>query len=49
MYLGFKGSAAYERLWEARKIDGGIVNSSRTWGSQVTTFVSDLHREKPSE
>jgi len=31
-YLGFKGNAAYERLWEARKIWGGIVNTSRTWG-----------------
>jgi putative membrane protein len=48
-YLGFKGSAAYERLWEARKIWGGIVNTSRTWGTLVTTFVSDLHREQPGE
>jgi putative membrane protein len=44
-YLGFKGNAAYSRLWEARKIWGGIVNESRTWGLQVTTMVSDLHRE----
>ncbi|MEM6295058.1 MAG: bestrophin family ion channel [Myxococcota bacterium] len=44
-YLGFKGSSAYGRLWEARKIWGGIVNDSRTWGLQVTTFVSDLHRD----
>lgn len=42
-YLGFKGSAAYDRLWEARKIWGGIVNTSRTWGTFVTTLVSDLH------
>ena len=35
-YLGFKGNAAYDRLWEARKIWGGIVNSSRTWGVFVT-------------
>jgi putative membrane protein len=40
-YLGFKGSAAYERMWEARKIWGGIVNSSRTWGTFVTTLVTD--------
>ncbi len=44
-YLGFKGSAAYERLWEARKIWGGIVNTSRTWGVFVKTLVSDLHLE----
>ena len=31
-YLAFKNNAAYDRLWEARKIWGGIVNSSRTWG-----------------
>ena len=44
-YLGFKGSAAYDRVWEARKIWGGIVNTSRTWGTYVTTLVSDLHAE----
>jgi putative membrane protein len=44
-YLGFKGSAAYDRIWEARKIWGGIVNTSRTWGTYVTTMVSDLHVE----
>jgi putative membrane protein len=38
-YLGFKGNAAYDRLWEARKIWGAIVNTSRTWGTQVTTYV----------
>ncbi|MAO16583.1 MAG: hypothetical protein CMH44_06855, partial [Muricauda sp.] len=31
-YLGFKNSASYERLWEARKIWGAIVNSSRSFG-----------------
>ena len=44
-YLGFKGSAAYGRLWEARQIWGGIVNSSRTFGMHVKTMVSDLHRD----
>ncbi len=48
-YLGFKGNASYERLWEARKIWGGIVNSSRSWGVFVTTLVSDLHRSEPGE
>ncbi|PWL32968.1 MAG: hypothetical protein DCO96_01035 [Fluviicola sp. XM-24bin1] len=27
-YLGFKNNSAYDRTWEARKIWGGIVNSS---------------------
>ncbi|MCH9680673.1 MAG: multidrug transporter [Deltaproteobacteria bacterium] len=30
-YLGFKNNASYERLWEARKIWGAIVNASRSW------------------
>lgn len=30
-YLGFKNNASYDRLWEARKIWGGIVNASRSW------------------
>lgn len=42
-YLGFKNNAAYDRFWEARKIWGGIVNYSRTWGNQVLSFVSDRH------
>lgn len=47
-YLGFKGNAAYGRLWEARKIWGGIVNTSRTWGIHVRSFIdADLpvHQE----
>lgn len=30
--VGFKNNATYDRLWEARKIWGAIVNVSRTWG-----------------
>lgn len=46
-YLGFKGNSAYGRLWEARKIWGGIINSSRTWGTHVTGLVADAsaHQE----
>ncbi len=40
-YVGFKNNQAYERLWEARKIWGGIINSSRSWGSAVKSFVSN--------
>lgn len=38
-YLGFKNSASYDRLWEARKIWGGIVNASRTWAISVRDLV----------
>lgn len=40
-YLGFKNNSAYDRLWEARKIWGAIVNSSRSWGAAVRGFVSN--------
>ncbi len=42
-YVGFKNNQAYDRFWEARKIWGGIVNYSRTWGNQVLSYVSNLH------
>lgn len=44
-YVGFKNNSAYERLWEARKIWGGIVNESRTWGMMVDSFISNLFTE----
>ncbi|MBK7410690.1 MAG: hypothetical protein IPJ40_23130 [Saprospirales bacterium] len=40
-YIGFKNNQAYDRLWEARKIWGAIVNSSRSWGSAVKAYISD--------
>jgi putative membrane protein len=44
-YLGFKGNAAYGRLWEARQIWGGIVNTSRAFA----VHVRDLVRALPGE
>lgn len=38
---GFKNNASYDRLWEARKIWGAIVNTSRSWGMLTIDFVSD--------
>ncbi len=38
-YLGFKNNQSYDRVWEARKIWGGIVNSSRSWGMMVNSFI----------
>lgn len=50
-YVGFKNNSSYDRLWEARKIWGAIVNSSRMWGASVRGFVSNQFREEdaPSE
>lgn len=39
-YVGFKNNQSYDRFWEARKIWGGIVNYSRTWGNQVMSFIT---------
>ncbi len=38
-YLGFKNNASYDRTWEARKIWGGIVNNSRTFGAAIDSFI----------
>lgn len=40
-YLGFKNNSSYERLWEARKIWGGIVNTSRSFTVMATNFVNN--------
>ena len=45
-YVGFKNNQAYDRMWEARKIWGAIVNSSRAWGMYVDGFVTDQFSEK---
>lgn len=48
-YLGFKNNSSYDRTWEARKIWGGIVNSSRAFGSAVVGFISLEEKEKSLE
>ena len=40
-YIGFKNNSAYDRVWEARKIWGAIVNSSRSWGIMVKDYITD--------
>ena len=40
-YVGFKNNQAYDRMWEARKIWGAIVNSSRSWGMMVDGYITD--------
>ena len=39
--LGFKNNIAYDRWWEGRKIWGGIINVSRTLGTQVLTYIQN--------
>ena len=42
-YVGFKNNSSYDRLWEARKIWGGIVNTSRSWGTMAKNFTSNKY------
>lgn len=46
--LSFQNNAAYGRVWEARKIWGGIVNSSRALGFMVNDFVTNEFMEEPA-
>jgi len=41
--VGFKNNASYDRMWEARKAWGAIVNGSRSWGIMVKDYVSNKH------
>lgn len=48
--IGFQNNSAYGRIWEARKIWGGIVNTSRTLGMFVQDMVTnEYNTEKQSE
>ena len=44
--IGFQNNSAYGRIWEARKIWGGIVNTSRTFGMFVQDMVTSEHSAK---
>jgi putative membrane protein len=41
--IGFQNNSAYGRIWEARKIWGGIVNTSRTFGMFLQDMVTNEH------
>ncbi len=40
IFLAFRNSSAYDRWWEARKLWGGLVNQSRNFARQITTFAT---------
>ena len=44
---GFKNNASYDRLWEARKIWGGIVNASRSWTIMVKDYITNQFASNP--
>jgi len=39
--IGFQNNSAYGRIWEARKIWGGIVNTSRTFGMFLQDMITN--------
>lgn len=39
--VGFRNNASYDRMWEARKAWGAIVNASRSWGIMIHDYVSN--------
>ncbi|HMV68782.1 MAG TPA: bestrophin family ion channel [Myxococcota bacterium] len=41
IFVSFRSNAGYDRWWEARKLWGKLVNTSRHWSSQVTAWVGD--------
>lgn len=44
--IGFQNNSAYGRIWEARKIWGGIVNTSRTLGMFLQDMITNEHAEE---
>lgn len=40
-FIGFKNNQAYDRLWEARRLWGGITNTSRNLAVMMMAIVKD--------
>lgn len=48
--ISFQNNAAYGRIWEARKIWGGIVNTSRAFGMKIQVMITNEYAsEKMTE
>lgn len=45
--VGFKNNASYDRMWEARKSWGAIVNASRGFGIMINDYISNKHAVSP--
>jgi putative membrane protein len=39
IFLGFRNNASYDRWWEARKLWGALINTTRTFSRQVHAFI----------
>lgn len=47
--VGFRNNSAYDRWWEARKLWGRIVNSSRSLARQVCGTMHPVKQDDPEE
>ena len=45
-YVGFKNNQAYDRLWEARRLWGGITNTSRILTASFISLIDDKTKQK---
>lgn len=41
IFLGFRNNTSYDRFWEARKLWGSLVNTSRSLTRQILTLVME--------
>lgn len=41
--VGFKNNATYDRMWEARRSWGSIINTSRAFGIAVKDYITTRH------
>ncbi len=49
IFLGFRNTASYDRFWEGRKLWGSLVNTTRSFARQITTFIEPVDGESASE
>jgi putative membrane protein len=49
IFLGFRNNTSYDRFWEARKLWGSLVNTSRTMTRQILTLVMEPKEASSTE
>ena len=49
VFLAFRNNSAYERWWEARKLWGSLVNTSRTFVRQALTLVDQYGLDEETQ
>jgi ion channel-forming bestrophin family protein len=49
IFLGFRNNTSYDRFWEARKLWGSLVNTSRTMTRQILTLIMESPQDSNQE